>query len=174
MNGTLVPVYDGNVGASSRNHRFSADVQASVDANSRLATAATRRCQAPRRTLTPGARPPHRALPRRDRPGRRRRPRLRNGRAAPQTPTPAPVPSEGTDNAAHRKLRARLEHVIDRMKNKDSRSCAAADTTGTAFTTPTRPSPTRAAVPPHHQKTAMVHSDLIKRSLVQHLVHNLR
>jgi hypothetical protein len=42
VDGTLVPVRDRKVGASSRNYRFSANVQVIVDANTRLVIAAAR------------------------------------------------------------------------------------------------------------------------------------
>lgn len=41
VDGTLVPVRDRKVGASSRNYRFSANVQVIVDAESRLVVATT-------------------------------------------------------------------------------------------------------------------------------------
>ncbi len=40
MDGTLIPVRDHGVGASSRNYRFSANVQVIVDAETRLVVAA--------------------------------------------------------------------------------------------------------------------------------------
>ncbi|QWA26578.1 transposase [Streptomyces sp. JCM17656] len=125
VDGTLVPVRDRQVGASSRNYRFSANVQVIVDADTRLVIAAARpvpgttadahawrasglaqHCQG-MTVLGDGAYlncqmvVPHRKRP--------RRPLL---------------PGEEADNAAHRKVRARVEHVIGRMKNyKILRDC---------------------------------------------------
>lgn len=42
VDGSLVPVRDRHVGSSSRNHRFSANVQVIVDADTRLVIAAAR------------------------------------------------------------------------------------------------------------------------------------
>ncbi len=42
VDGTLVPVRDRNVGSSSRNYRFSANVQVIADADTRLVIAAAR------------------------------------------------------------------------------------------------------------------------------------
>ncbi|MFD5861982.1 transposase family protein, partial [Streptomyces chartreusis] len=118
-------VHDRQVGASSRNYRFSANVQVIVDADTRLVIAAARpvpgttadahawrasglaqHCQGVT-VLGDGAYlncqmvVPHRKRP--------RRPLL---------------PGEEADNAAHRKVRARVEHVIGRMKNyKILRDC---------------------------------------------------
>ncbi|MFC8198715.1 transposase family protein [Streptomyces sp. NPDC057298] len=124
VDGTLVPVRDRTVGASSRNYRFSANVQVIVDADTRLVIAAAR--PAPGTTadahawrasglaehcqdvtvgdgayLNCGMVVPHRKRP--------RRPLLAG---------------EEADNAAHRRVRARVEHVIGRMKNyKILRDC---------------------------------------------------
>ncbi|MFJ1751415.1 transposase family protein [Kitasatospora sp. NPDC088134] len=125
VDGTLVPVRDRTVGASSRNYRFSANVQVVVDADTRLVVAAARpapgnradahvrrasdlpaRC-ANAKVLADGA---HintgLAVPHRRRPGR---PLLR-------------AQEEG--NAEHRRVRARIEHTFARMKNdKILRDC---------------------------------------------------
>ncbi|MEV3854947.1 transposase family protein [Streptomyces sp. NPDC050095] len=123
--GTLIPVRDRQVGASSRNYRFSANVQVIVDADTRLVIAAARpvpgttadahawrasglagHCQgvtvlADGAYLNCGMVTPHRKRPRR-----------------------ALLPGEEADNAAHRTVRARVEHVIGRMKNyKILRDC---------------------------------------------------
>ncbi|MFE2522077.1 transposase family protein [Streptomyces mirabilis] len=125
VDGTLIPVRDRQVGASSRNYRFSANVQVIVDADTRLAIAAAR--PAPGTTadahawrasdlaqhcqdvtvlgdgayLNCGMVVPHRKRPRR-----------------------ALLAGEEADNAAHRKVRARVEHVIGRMMNyKILRDC---------------------------------------------------
>ncbi|TDF34850.1 IS5/IS1182 family transposase, partial [Streptomyces sp. WAC05374] len=42
VDGTLVPVRDRTVGASSRNYRFSANVQVIIDADTRLVVASAR------------------------------------------------------------------------------------------------------------------------------------
>ncbi|MER6221120.1 transposase family protein [Streptomyces sp900105755] len=125
VDGTLVPVRDRSVGSSSRAYRFSANVQVIVDADTRLVIAAARpvpgttadahawrasglseRCQGVTvlgdgAYLNCGMVVPHRKRP--------HRPLL---------------PGEEEDNAAHRKVRARVEHVIGRMKNyKILRDC---------------------------------------------------
>jgi hypothetical protein len=125
VDGTLIPVRDRGVGASSRNYRFSANVQVIVDAETRLVVAVAR--------PVPGNTADARAwrnsglaehcegvtvlgdgayintglvVPHRKRPGR---PLLKG---------------EEEDNAAHRKVRARVEHVFSRMKNyKILRDC---------------------------------------------------
>ncbi|MGV9885052.1 transposase family protein [Streptomyces sp. NPDC003006] len=125
VDGTLVPVRDRQVGASSRNYRFSANVQVIVDADSRLmiatarpvpgttadahawrASGLTEQCAGVTLLgdgayLNCGMAVPHRKRPRR-----------------------ALLAGEEDDNAAHRKVRARVEHVIGRMKNyKILRDC---------------------------------------------------
>ncbi|MDQ1032797.1 hypothetical protein QF035_010379 [Streptomyces umbrinus] len=125
VDGTLIPVRDRTVAASSRNYRFSANVQVIVDADTRLVIAAARpvpgttadahawrasglaeHCQGVTvlgdgtylncGMVTPHRKRPHRAL----------------------------LAGEEEDNAAHRKVRARVEHVIGRLKNyKILRDC---------------------------------------------------
>ncbi|MFE5159554.1 transposase family protein [Streptomyces sp. NPDC056697] len=125
VDGTLVPVRDRTVGTSSRNYRFSANVQVIVDADTRLVIATARpvpgttadanawresglaeHCQGVT-VLGDGAYiNTGLIVPHRKRPGR---PLLKG---------------EEEDNAAHRKVRARVEHVIGRMKNhKILRDC---------------------------------------------------
>ncbi|MEU9382787.1 transposase family protein [Streptomyces sp. NPDC048279] len=125
VDGTLIPLRDRSVAASSRNYRFSANVQVVVDADTRLVIAAarpvpgttadahawrasglSRHCEGVT-VLGDGAYLNcGMALPHRKRPGR------------------APLPGEEDDNAAHRKVRARVEHVIGRLKNdKILRDC---------------------------------------------------
>ncbi|GAA2484086.1 hypothetical protein GCM10010276_22160 [Streptomyces longisporus] len=118
MDGTLIPVRDRTVGTSSRNYRFPANVQVVVDADTRLAVAAARpvpsttadakawresglpeRCQGVTvlgegACINTGLIVPH---------------RKRSGRPL--------LKGEEEDNAAHRKVHARVEHVIGRMKN---------------------------------------------------------
>ncbi len=113
VDGTLIPVRDRGVGASSRNYRFSANVQVIVDAETRLVVAAAR--------PVPGTTADAKAwrgsglaehcegvtvlgdgayintgliVPHRKRPGR---PLLKG---------------EEEDNAQHRKVRARVEHTF--------------------------------------------------------------
>nr|WP_245873869.1 transposase family protein [Streptomyces phaeoluteigriseus] len=123
--GTLVPVRDRKVGASSRNYRFSVNVQVIIDADTRLVVAAARPAPGDKADAhvwgTSGL--PDQCegvtalgdgayintglvVPRRKRPGR---PLLTGGEA---------------DNAEHRRVRARVEHAIGRLKNyKILRDC---------------------------------------------------
>jgi hypothetical protein len=59
VDGTLIPVRDRGVAASSRNYRFSANVQVIVDADTRLVIAAARPMPGwgPLRMRTPRAHP---------------------------------------------------------------------------------------------------------------------
>jgi hypothetical protein len=125
VDGTLVPVRDRQVGASSRAYRFSANVQVIIDADTRLVVASARpapgnradaqvwrdsglpeQCQGVTvlgdgASINTGLVVPHRK-----RPGR---------------PLPA---GEEADNAEHRRVRARVEHAIGRLKNyKILRDC---------------------------------------------------
>ncbi|MEU4926989.1 transposase family protein [Streptomyces yokosukanensis] len=125
VDGTLIPVRDRSVAASSRNYRFSANVRVIVDADTRLVIAAarpvpgtsadahawrasglSRHCQGVT-VLGDGAYLNcQMVVPHRKRPGR------------------ALLQAEEDDNAEHRKVRARVEHVIGRMKNhKILRDC---------------------------------------------------
>ncbi|CAL9661923.1 hypothetical protein SUDANB126_07046 [Streptomyces sp. enrichment culture] len=118
VDGTLVPVRDRKIGASSRDSRFSASVQVIVDAEFRLVVAAAR--PVPGTTADAKARRDSGLaehcegvtvlgdgthvntgliVPHRKRPGR-------------------PLPKdEEEDNAQHRKVRARVEHTFSPMKN---------------------------------------------------------
>ncbi|WP_338491840.1 transposase family protein [Streptomyces sp. SJL17-4] len=125
VDGTLVPVRDRNVGASSRNYRFSANVQVIIDADTKLVIAAAQ--PAPGNTadakawrdsglarhcegvtvlgdgayINTGLVVPHRKRPGRDL-----------------------LPGEEEDNAEHRRVRARVEHAFARMKHyKILRDC---------------------------------------------------
>ncbi|MFF8513537.1 transposase [Streptomyces sp. NPDC015492] len=125
VDGTLIPVRDRKVGASSRNYRFSANVQVIIDADTRLviaparpapgnkadahvwresglpATAAGTTVIADGAYLGTGLIVPHRM--------RAGRPLLRG---------------QEEDNAEHRRVRARVEHTFARMKNwKILRDC---------------------------------------------------
>ena len=125
VDGTLIPLRDRKVAASSRNYRFPANVQVVVDADTRLVIAAarpvpgttadahawrasglSRHCEGVT-VLGDGAYLNcGMAIPHRKRPGR------------------TLLPGEEDDNAAHRKVRARVEHVIGRLKNyKILRDC---------------------------------------------------
>lgn len=125
VDGTLVPVRDRTVGASSRNYRFSANVQVVVDADTRLVVATAP--PAPgnkadahvwRASGLPSACAGVTVLadgayintglvvPHRRRPGR------------------PLLPAQEEDNAEHRRVRARVEHTFARMKNyKILRDC---------------------------------------------------
>ncbi|MFH9798342.1 transposase family protein [Streptomyces virginiae] len=125
VDGTLIPVRDRSVGASSRNYRFSANVQVIMDADSRPVIASARpapgskadahvwrasdlpAAAAATKVITDGA---HLGtgliVPHRRRAGR---PLLRG---------------QEEDNAEHRRVRARVEHTFARMKNwKILRDC---------------------------------------------------
>jgi hypothetical protein len=125
VDGTLIPVRDRQVGASSRNYRFSANVQVIIDADTRLVVASAR--PAPgnkadahvwRESDLPAAAAGMTVIadgaylgtglivPHRRRAGR---PLLRG---------------QEEDNAEHRRVRARVEHTFARMKNwKILRDC---------------------------------------------------
>ncbi|MFI0263799.1 transposase family protein [Streptomyces sp. NPDC017056] len=125
VDGTLIPVSDRTVGASSRNYRFSANVQVIIDADTQLVVATARpapgnkadahvwrssglpvRCQGVTvlgdgAYLNTGLIVPH---------------RKRQGRPL--------LPGEEEDHAEHRKVRARVEHAFARVKNyKILRDC---------------------------------------------------
>ena len=125
VDGTMIPVRDREVAASSRNYRFSANVQVVIDADTRLVIATGRPvpgnvndAQALRRSgiaevcagqavLADGAYGgtgciiPH---------------RKRTGRPL--------LPIQEDDNAEHRRVRSRVEHAFARMKNyKILRDC---------------------------------------------------
>ncbi|MFJ3637668.1 transposase family protein [Streptomyces sp. NPDC090112] len=125
VDGTLIPVRDRTVGASSRNYRFSANVQVIMDADSRLVVASARPARGNKADahvwresdlpeaaagttviadgayLGTGLIVPHRR--------RAGRPLLRG---------------QEEDNAEHRRVRARVEHTFARMKNwKILRDC---------------------------------------------------
>ena len=125
VDGTLIPLRDRRVAASSRNYRFSANVQVIVDADTRLVIAAAR--------PVPGTTADAHAW---RQSGMSRHCEgvtvlgdgayLNCGMAVPHRKRPGRVllPSEEDDNAAHRKVRARVEHVIGRLKNyKILRGC---------------------------------------------------
>lgn len=125
VDGTLIPVRDRTVAASSRNYRFSANVQVIIDADSRLVVASARPAPGNKADahvwresdlpaaavgttviadgayLGTGLIVPHRR--------RAGRPLLRG---------------QEEDNAEHRRVRARVEHTFARMKNwKILRDC---------------------------------------------------
>ncbi|MFK0025063.1 transposase family protein [Streptomyces sp. NPDC090798] len=125
VDGTLVPVRDRKVGASSRNYRFSANVQVIIDADTRLVVATARPapgCTADAHVWRDSGLPQQcqgvtvlgdgayintgLVVPHRKRPGR------------------ALLAGEEADNAEHRRVRARVEHAIGRLKNyKILRDC---------------------------------------------------
>ncbi|GHF12032.1 hypothetical protein GCM10014715_79720 [Streptomyces spiralis] len=125
VDGTLVPVRDRKIGASSRNYRFSANVQVIVDADTRLVVAAAR--------PVPGTTADAKAW--RDS-GLAEHCRgvtvlgdgayINTGLIVPHRKRPSRplLKGEEEDNAAHRKVRARVEHTFSRMKNyKILRDC---------------------------------------------------
>ncbi|WP_328407177.1 transposase family protein [Streptomyces violaceus] len=125
VDGTLIPVRDRQIAASSRNYRFSANVQVIIDADTRLVVASARPAPGNKADahvwresdlpavaadttviadgayLGTGLIVPHRR--------RAGRPLLRG---------------QEEDNAEHRRVRARVEHTFARMKNwKILRDC---------------------------------------------------
>jgi hypothetical protein len=125
VDGTLVPVRDRSLAASSKNYRFSANVQVIIDADTRLVVTTARpapgnradaqvwrasglpeQCQ-DATVLGDGAYiNTGLVVPHRKRPGR------------------ALLPGEEADNAEHRRVRARVEHTFARMKTyKILRDC---------------------------------------------------
>ncbi|WP_199553261.1 transposase family protein, partial [Streptomyces sp. N35] len=125
VDGTLIPVRDRTIAASSRNYRFSANVQVIIDADTRLVVATARPAPGNKADahvwrnsglaqhcegvtvlgdgayFNTGLVVPHRK--------RQRRPLL---------------PGEEADNAEHRRVRARVEHTFARMKTyKILRDC---------------------------------------------------
>ncbi|MER5348704.1 transposase family protein [Streptomyces mirabilis] len=125
VDGTLVPVRDRKVGASSRNYRFPANVRVIIDADTRLVVATARPAPGNRAdahvwrdsglpeqcrgvtVLGDGAYiNTGLVVPHRKRPGR------------------PLLAGEEADNAEHRRVRARVEHAIGRLKNyKILRDC---------------------------------------------------
>ncbi|WP_406292614.1 transposase family protein [Streptomyces sp. NBC_00624] len=125
VDGTLIPVRDRQVGASSRNRRFSANVQVIIDAATKLVIATARPApgnRADARVWRESGLAEHcrdvtvlgdgayintgLVVPHRKRPGR------------------PLLAGEEADNAEHRKVRARVEHAFARMKNyKILRDC---------------------------------------------------
>jgi hypothetical protein len=125
VDGTLIPVRDRRVGASSRNYRFSANVQVIIDADTRLVVAAAR--------PVPGTTADARAW-RTSGLGKHCRgvtvlgdgAYINTGLLVPHRKRPGRplLPGEEADNAEHRKVRARVEHTFARMKNyKILRDC---------------------------------------------------
>ncbi|MGV9339880.1 transposase family protein [Streptomyces sp. NPDC003688] len=125
VGGALIPVRDRKVGASSRNYRFSANVQVIIDADTKLVVAAGR--QVPGDTadarawrdsgladrcagvtvLADGA-------------------YINTGLVVPHRKRPGHIllPGEEEDNAEHRKVRVRVEYAFARLKHyKILRDC---------------------------------------------------
>ncbi|MEU5191585.1 transposase [Streptomyces klenkii] len=125
VDGTLVPTRDRNVAASSKNYRYSTNLQVIIDTNSRLVVAVGR--------PLPGSRHDARAY------GEsgvdqavKNAPLLGDGgyrgMAALITHWPRPnqplTPEQQADNTVHRRARARVEHAFSRMKTfKILRDC---------------------------------------------------
>ncbi|WP_329553731.1 transposase family protein [Streptomyces sp. NBC_00696] len=125
VDGTLVPVRDRTVGASSRTYRFSADVQVIIDANTRLVVATARPAPGNKADaqVWRGSGLPQQCqgvtvlgdgayintvlvVPHRKRPGR------------------PLLAGEEADNKEHRRVRAQVEHAIGRLKQyKILRDC---------------------------------------------------
>ncbi|WP_190105532.1 transposase family protein, partial [Streptomyces tanashiensis] len=125
VDGTLIPVRDRKVGASSRNYPFSANVQVIIDADTRLVIAAAR--------PAPGNKADAHVWRESDLPA------LASGTTViadgAYLGTGPVVPhrkraghpllrGQEEDNAEHRRVRARVEHTFARMKNwKILRDC---------------------------------------------------
>ncbi|SEC34517.1 DDE superfamily endonuclease [Streptomyces sp. 3213] len=125
VDGTLVPVRDRKVGASSRDYRFSANVQVIIDADTRLVVAISRPAPDNKADAHAGAAPACRSSA-----------RVSSCSATAPTSTPASSshiandpagpcrPGEEADNKEHRRVRAQVEHAIGRLKNhKILRDC---------------------------------------------------
>ncbi|MFE5078963.1 transposase family protein [Streptomyces mirabilis] len=125
VDGTLVPVRDRKVGASSRNYRFSANVQVIIDADTRLVVATAR--------PAPGNRADAHVWRDSGLPERCRGVTvlgdgayINTGLVVPHRKRPGRplLAGEEADNAEHRRVRARVEHAIGRLKNyKILRDC---------------------------------------------------
>ena len=117
VDGTLVPTRDHRMAAPSKNYRYSTNLQVAIDADTRLVIAPGTPTRQPQRL--------HR-LPRlRHRPeagrstsdGRWRLPRRPRGdHAVPQTRARPDTDWQEDRNAVHRRVRARVEHALARMK----------------------------------------------------------
>nr|WP_270890740.1 transposase [Streptomyces sp. DHE17-7] len=127
VDGTLVPVRDRKVGASSRNYRFSANVQVIVDAETRLVVATARPFPAHADAKMPGGTPFGLAATLQGMTVLGDAPTINTGSDRSPRKTPAGrslLKGEEEDNAQHRKVRARVEHTFSRMKNyKILRDC---------------------------------------------------
>ncbi|MFJ6699885.1 transposase family protein [Streptomyces sp. NPDC091272] len=125
VDGTLIPVRDRGVGASSRNYRFSANVQVIIDADTRLVIATAR--------PVPGNKADAHAWRESDLPAKSAGVTVLADGAYWGTGLVVPhrkranrplLRGQEEDNAAHRKVRARVEHTFARMKNwKILRDC---------------------------------------------------
>ncbi|MFF4922359.1 transposase [Kitasatospora sp. NPDC001261] len=125
VDGTLIPVRDRTVAASSRNYRFSANVQVVIDADTRLVVATAR--------PVPGNRADAHAWRASDLPATWAGTTvladgayLNTGLVVPHRRRPGRplLRAQEEDNAEHRRVRARVEHTFARMKNhKILRDC---------------------------------------------------
>ncbi|MGV9855538.1 transposase family protein [Streptomyces sp. NPDC003442] len=125
VDGTLVPVRDRKVGASSRNYRFSANVQVIIDADTRLVVATAR--------PAPGNKADAHVWRNSGLPDQCRGVTvlgdgayINTGLIVPHRKRPGRplLAGEEADNAEHRRVRARVEHAIGRLKNyKILRDC---------------------------------------------------
>lgn len=124
--GTLVPTRDRGVSASSKNYRYSTNLQVVIDANSRLVVAVglplsgsrndcraftesgiVRACRGAPVIADGGYRGTSALIPHRRQRGQKRL-----------------SPQQETENKVHRKARARVEHALSRLKNwKIPRDC---------------------------------------------------
>ncbi len=119
VDGTLVPTRDRTVAASSKNYRYSTNLQVVIDANSRLVVAiglplpgsrndcraftesgVDRACRGAPTIADGGYQGTGLLIPHRKRPG--------------QTHL---SPQQEAENAVHRRARARVEHALSRLKN---------------------------------------------------------
>lgn len=125
VDGTLIPVRDRKVGASSRNRRFSANVQVIIDADTKLVIAAAR--PVPGNTADAKAwRDSGLTQISRGVPMLVDGAYINTGLVVPHRKRPGLplLPGEEADNAEHRRVRARAEHAFARMKHyKILRDC---------------------------------------------------
>ncbi|MFJ8478421.1 transposase family protein [Kitasatospora sp. NPDC094011] len=118
VDGTLVPVRDRSVGASSRNYRFSANAQVVIDADTRLVVATAR--------PVPGNKADAHAWRNSGLPAQCADATVLADGAYTSTGLVIPdrrragrplLPAQEEDNAEHRRVRARVEHTFAHMKN---------------------------------------------------------
>ncbi|MFD7232800.1 transposase family protein [Streptomyces sp. NPDC059881] len=125
VDGILIPVRDRKLGVSSRNHRFSANVQVIIEADTKLVVATAR--------PAPGNKADAHVWRNSDLPAQCQGVTvlgdgayINTGLVVPHRKRPGRplLPGEEADNAGHRKVGARVEHAFARMKNyKILRDC---------------------------------------------------